>query len=73
LKRLGHAVQLSQIRGKGRSRWKWSVQSIMCAGVATSLQEARVTALEAIFRWLGSPHNYKAFQILAKMTGHDFV
>ena len=29
--------------------------------------------LEEVFRWLGSPHNYAAFQRLARLTGHEFV
>jgi hypothetical protein len=71
---LGHAVQLSPIRGKGgKQRWKWSVESIMCSGVSKSLEEARVTALETVFRWLGSPHNYAAFQRMAKLAGHEFA
>jgi hypothetical protein len=70
---LGHAVQLSLIRVKGKQRWKWSVQSIMCQGVSISLDEARVNALEAVFRWLGSPFNYRSFQGLAKLAGHEFV
>jgi starvation-inducible DNA-binding protein len=68
-----HAVQLSPITVKGKLRWKWSVESIMCLGVSKKLEEARVTALEEVFRWLGSPHNYAAFQRLARLTGHEFV
>ena len=32
-----------------------------------------VTALEKVFRWVGSPQNYAAFQRLAKLVGHEFM
>jgi len=58
---------------RGKQRWKWRVESIMCLGVCSSLKEAQVAALEKVLRWLGSPTNYTAFQILAKLTGHEFI
>lgn len=71
--RLGHAIKLSPIKIKGKERWKWSVESIQCLGVSKSLGDARVTAVEEVFRWLGSPHNYTAAQELAKLVGDEFV
>jgi len=70
---LGHAILLTPITVKRVQRWKWSVGSIMCLGVCKSLEEARVTAFEEVFRWLGSPQNYAALQRLAKLAGQEFV
>lgn len=71
--RLGHAVKLTMVTVKGKQRWKWTVESIMCLGVCNGLKEAQVAALEKILQVLGSPTNYAAFQNLANLTGHDFI
>lgn len=71
--RIGHAIELTMIRIKGKQRWRWRVESIMCLGLCSSLKEAQVASLEKVLQWLGSPTNYASFQKLAKLTGHEFI
>jgi hypothetical protein len=70
---IGHGIKLTMVTVRGKQRWKWRVESIMCLGVCSSLKEARVAAVEKVLAWLGSPSNYAAFQKLAKLTGHEFI